>query len=228
MEWANLIVTSLGWGFQRGESSKTNGKTVFVKSKVTESSEPPKLAKRFVPTCHHCGVVGHIRPFCQNRWKPKQTSKSSQSSDVASSIQSSLENFLKEFSRIAQSFSLPKETKLASKRKNIRVRSKEVDSKKVDQWDKAETDSESDEDEPVCFFSRCNVVNLDSVIKPEDRKVVPSATTQDSKPLPIPTSEDKIVALCNVALTAFSARSADTWYVDSGSSKHMTGNKNWF
>ena len=56
-----------GLGFGTGENSKNSG-TVFVKSKaldvkvVTNKVEPPK---RFKPTCHHCGVPGHIRPFCR-------------------------------------------------------------------------------------------------------------------------------------------------------------------
>ena len=36
-----------------------------VKSKPPFSSQPKALdGSKFVPTCHHCGVIGHIRPQC--------------------------------------------------------------------------------------------------------------------------------------------------------------------
>ena len=37
---------------------------------------PPRLNKnsKFVPTCHHCHIVGHIRPNCPKLWSPS-TSK---------------------------------------------------------------------------------------------------------------------------------------------------------
>lgn len=39
---------------------------------------------------------------------------------------------------------------------------------------------------------------------------------------------NEIEATCNVALTALSARKEDTWYIDSGCSRHMCGNRHWF
>ena len=36
-----------------------------VKSKLSFRSQPKVLnGSKFVPTCHHCGVIGHIRPQC--------------------------------------------------------------------------------------------------------------------------------------------------------------------
>ena len=36
-----------------------------VKSKPSFRSQPKVLnGSKFVPTCHHCGVIGHIRPQC--------------------------------------------------------------------------------------------------------------------------------------------------------------------
>ena len=36
-----------------------------VKSKPSFRSQPKALdGSKFVPTCHHCGVIGHIRPQC--------------------------------------------------------------------------------------------------------------------------------------------------------------------
>ncbi|XP_040375499.1 uncharacterized protein LOC121053110 [Rosa chinensis] len=36
------------------------------------------------------------------------------------------------------------------------------------------------------------------------------------------------IATCLVAFTALSSRRSDTWYLDSGCSRHMTSDKNWF
>ena len=40
------------------------------------SKTPPRKNKnsKFVPTCHHCHIVGHIRPNCPKLWSPS-TSK---------------------------------------------------------------------------------------------------------------------------------------------------------
>jgi hypothetical protein len=39
---------------------------------------PRKLpSQRFVPTCHHCGKVGHIRPHCFNLKPHAQKNKNS-------------------------------------------------------------------------------------------------------------------------------------------------------
>ena len=36
-----------------------------IKSKPSFKSQPKALnGSKFVPTCHHCGVIGHIRPQC--------------------------------------------------------------------------------------------------------------------------------------------------------------------
>ena len=36
-----------------------------VKSKPLFRSQPKALdGSKFFPTCHHCGVIGHIRPQC--------------------------------------------------------------------------------------------------------------------------------------------------------------------
>ena len=38
-----------------------------IKSKPPFRSQPKVLSGfKFVPTCHHCGVIGHIRPQCSN------------------------------------------------------------------------------------------------------------------------------------------------------------------
>ena len=36
-----------------------------IKSKLPFRSQPKVLdGSKFVPTCHHCGVIGHIKPQC--------------------------------------------------------------------------------------------------------------------------------------------------------------------
>ncbi|KAK9951148.1 hypothetical protein M0R45_006607 [Rubus argutus] len=59
-----------GLGFKGESSTSSSLKTKFVKAldpkpPVLESPKSPK-PKRFVPTCHHCGKLGHIRPNCYN------------------------------------------------------------------------------------------------------------------------------------------------------------------
>lgn len=56
-----------GNGFENGQGSSSSSSSVFVKSRESIQVEPPKQIKtnkRFFPTCHHCGTVGHIRPRC--------------------------------------------------------------------------------------------------------------------------------------------------------------------
>lgn len=57
-----------GIGFNGKSSTSSHLKTNFVKAlyskpSILESPKAPK-PKRFVPTCHHCGKLGHIRPNC--------------------------------------------------------------------------------------------------------------------------------------------------------------------
>ena len=43
-----------------------------VKSKPSFRSQPKALdGSKFVPTCHHCGVIGHIRPQCHKLKRDK-------------------------------------------------------------------------------------------------------------------------------------------------------------
>ena len=44
-----------------------------VKSKPPFRSQPKTLdGFKFVPTCHHCGVIGHIRPQCHKLKKEQK------------------------------------------------------------------------------------------------------------------------------------------------------------
>jgi hypothetical protein len=82
-----------GLGFEKHISEKSNGsftsKIMFVKPKMKEVESEPKLLpkeaslerhrtlksnfknshkrvsdSKFIPTCHHCGIIGHTRPNC--------------------------------------------------------------------------------------------------------------------------------------------------------------------
>ena len=56
--------TGLGYQGSTSKPQKATGKINFVKAKVV-SPIPQKQAKvKFIPTCHHCGKIGHIRPNC--------------------------------------------------------------------------------------------------------------------------------------------------------------------
>ena len=56
--------TRLGYQGSTSKPQKVTGKINFVKAKVVNPI-PQKQAKvKFIPTCHHCGRIGHIRPTC--------------------------------------------------------------------------------------------------------------------------------------------------------------------
>ncbi|XP_004309938.1 PREDICTED: uncharacterized protein LOC101308341 [Fragaria vesca subsp. vesca] len=112
----------------------------------------------------------------------------------------------KEFARLAKGLSVPAARKPNKnlawvKKKDSRpyaLKPPHTDSKPVD-----ECDSDPEEENIVCFLSRV-WTSLESV------------------------EESRTVAVCRVALTALAARCADSWYIDSGASRHMTGDPKWF
>jgi len=54
----------LGYHGNTSSSSKIAGKINFVTAKAINPIAHKERKVKFVPTCHHCGVVGHIRPHC--------------------------------------------------------------------------------------------------------------------------------------------------------------------
>ena len=57
----------------KGKSSDVNAEVSKSKSKSTVTLHNKSI---FVPTCHLCGVVGHIRPYCSLlRQKPKSETR---------------------------------------------------------------------------------------------------------------------------------------------------------
>ena len=67
---------------------KDKGKNFDVNAEISKpmSKTPPRLNKnsKFVPTCHHCHIVGHIRPNCP-KLRSLSTSKVRHSSRKSSS-----------------------------------------------------------------------------------------------------------------------------------------------
>jgi hypothetical protein len=168
-----------GIGFEKGQCSSSSSPTVFVKSREPIRVEPPKQVKtnkRFVPTCHHCGTVGHIRPRCWKLTRSQPSSRKPQGSEFLNSFQASLERSLKEFSRIAQGLSVPRSSEQVRKPSWVRKRGVKPHHSKVSHVDTKPFDicgRDSDEDEPICFLSRVCFE---------------------------PMSKDRTVTLCNVAI----------------------------
>jgi hypothetical protein len=64
------------WQGKKGKKNSFVPNASVPKPKVTHP--PRKLpSQRFVPTCHHCGKVGHIRPHCFNLKPHMQKNKNS-------------------------------------------------------------------------------------------------------------------------------------------------------
>ena len=124
----------LGLGFKKSETSSAPKKTTFVKGSQPVIAEVVNAPKRFIPVCHHCGVKGHIRPFCRelrnhnikrskngSNMKVKSESVMNQEGSVLFSIKATLEKTLLEFSRLAKLMSQPQPSK-SSKEKTAWVK----------------------------------------------------------------------------------------------------------
>ena len=56
--------TGLGYQGSTSKPQKATGKIQFVKAKVMSPIPQNQSKVKFIPTCHHCGKIGHIRPNC--------------------------------------------------------------------------------------------------------------------------------------------------------------------
>ena len=57
--------TGLGYQGSTSKSQTTAGKINFVKAKPVDlMPQREKKNVQFIPTCHNCGIIGHIRPHC--------------------------------------------------------------------------------------------------------------------------------------------------------------------
>ncbi|XP_004296132.1 PREDICTED: uncharacterized protein LOC101295214 [Fragaria vesca subsp. vesca] len=152
-----------------------------------------------------CSSQGHIRPRCRKLRFSQQNSRKSQKKESITTFQSTLEDSLKELSRIAQSLAIPK-PKIPARNPPARRRANPKVGKarrtfETNYLHKHVRDHDFDDDDLSCFVTRVSFH---------------------------PKPQDMIVAICNVALTALSTRKPDSWYVDSGCSRHMTGDRKWF
>ena len=80
-----------GLGFNHFDSSSSSSTTRFVKSKTptiaTLDAQQVVKKPKFVPTCHRCGLTGHIRPVCHMYKKDKTRKLSSKSKRNPRSLQ---------------------------------------------------------------------------------------------------------------------------------------------
>ncbi|XP_068323079.1 uncharacterized protein [Pyrus communis] len=151
-----------------GNSCITTKESNFVRNFVG----PKKFirSKNFIPICHFCEKIGHIRPRCYKLQKENKTKTSwiSEKSNLKGRFVAHPKG-MNRISKIMPNFLTP----------NL----KQV-------WRRKKTQ--------ICLLD----------------KVSPSS------------EEDNFT--CLVAFTALSSCQSDTWYLDSGCSRHMTGDKRWF
>ncbi|CAL8138375.1 unnamed protein product [Prunus armeniaca] len=151
-----------GLGFNHFGSSLSNSTTKFVKSEnpVTIPLDVQQVVKKpkFVPTCHRCGLTGHIRPVCHMYSKDKTRKLSPKSKRNSRSLQDQVDHLLNEVTKIAKLVSLKMSSPIVPK---------------------------------STWIARGHTKSL-------------------------------------VVLNAFAASNINSWYFDSGCSKHMSGDKNVF
>ncbi|KAI5318180.1 hypothetical protein L3X38_037888 [Prunus dulcis] len=151
-----------GLGFNHFDSSSSNSTTRFVKSKTPTmdslDAQPVVKKPKFAPTCHRCGLAGHIRPVCHMYKKDKTRKLCSKSKRNPRSLQDQVDHLLKEVTKIAKLVSL----------------------------------------------KMCSPIVLKS------------------------TWVEKGHTKCLVVLNAFATSNTNSWYFDSGCSKHMSSDKSVF
>ncbi|XP_020412869.1 uncharacterized protein LOC109947335 [Prunus persica] len=151
-----------GLGFNHFDYSSSSSTTKFVKSKTPAiaSLDVQQVVKKpaFVPTCHRCGLTGHIRLVCHMYRKGKTRKLSSKSKRYPRSLQHLVDHLLNEVTKIAKLVSL----------------------------------------------------KMSSPIVPKSTWIAKGHTK------------------CLVVLNAFAALNTNSWYFDSGCSKHMSGDKSVF
>ncbi|XP_061993684.1 uncharacterized protein LOC133711595 [Rosa rugosa] len=141
----------------------------------------------FIPTCHHYGKLGHIRPRCNERLK----SIPSCEEDVSVKY---LHCELKEQKELINKLAdLITKANMQTRNKHVWIR-KNLNNHHSNRTDP--TDSIND----ICLMENVSTNNPPTHIE----------------------------ATCLVALIALADKRKDFWYVDSGCSRHMTGDKAWF
>ncbi|XP_024200625.1 uncharacterized protein LOC112203962 [Rosa chinensis] len=152
----------------------------------TDHTRYPTL-KSFIPTCHYCGKLGHIRPRCNERHK------SIPSGEEKLSVKS-LHCELKEQKELINKLAnLITKANMQNRDKPVWIR-KDLNNHCSNHSDSTDTISD------ICLMTSVSTNNSPTYIE----------------------------ATCLVALTALADKRKDFWYVDSGCSRHMTGDKSWF
>ncbi|XP_062030094.1 uncharacterized protein LOC133745953 [Rosa rugosa] len=70
---------------------------------------------KFIPTCHYCGKLGHIRPRCNILRRITQSQRKASKISPTASLQAELKEHLKLIKRMAERIPIPKEQNLKQK-----------------------------------------------------------------------------------------------------------------
>lgn len=97
-----------GLGYTSDMSVKENKPTRFVKGSEIFNSVNLPHSRRFIPICHYCGILGHIRPKCHSLGQSFQRFKVPQKKNQSQSLQEKLKEHLREVNRITKLVSIPK------------------------------------------------------------------------------------------------------------------------
>ncbi|XP_024177901.1 uncharacterized protein LOC112183800 [Rosa chinensis] len=204
--------SSKGTHFVRESNSKLEKDdpiTQVIKDSVTRADKEPKSSqkvtqvtlnqmpstshnryatfKSFIPTCHYCGKLGHIRPRCNERLK---SIPSGEEKLYVKSLHCELKEQKELINKLA---SLITKANMQNRSKPVWIR------KNLNKLHSNHSDS-TDSLNDVCLMTSVSTDNSSTYIE----------------------------ATCLVALTALADKRKDFWYVDSGCSRHMTGDKAWF
>ncbi|XP_040370262.1 uncharacterized protein LOC112183342 isoform X3 [Rosa chinensis] len=179
------------------EAIQSHQKGFSVSSDMHTSVRQPRYthnSKFFVPTCHYCGKLGHIRPRCNMLRSVTQNQRKTMGINSHASLQAELKEGLNLIARIAKLASIPVDLETKTKSTWVKKGPK-CFSAKIDNCD-----IPSEYIDATCLLSSCSSRN----------------------------EFEYVEATCLVALTALADKKGDVWYVDSGCSRHMTGEKSWF
>lgn len=189
-----------------GETSLKVEPAKFVKASVQSSSQSTPTVplmqndkpRNFVPVCHFCGARGHIKPRC-NKLRRMIFPHGRNNFSNRRSPQHNSNEHLSTYGR-SNTYSDNKslQQKLDEHLREVNKLSKLIS---ISASKGKMKQIWKRKDTHVCFLSRCEF---------EDEY----CQTDDVK--------------CLVALTALSATNSEVWYLDSGCSRHMTGDKSWF
>lgn len=93
-----------GLGFTGVQNAYASSSTKFVKATSVLASVD---VKNFIPTCHHCGVSGHIRPRCNKFRKENEVLHKKFVNSEIRTLRHKLETCLKDANRISRIVSIP-------------------------------------------------------------------------------------------------------------------------